>query len=235
LRKTDIFLGIDCEVIFMVVLEEIEQVRAAFLKYTRAAFLRLPRLEKPRILDIGCGSGVPAMELAKLSAGEVIGIDIDQSCLDEFNRKIKEEELSNRVKAIDLSLFEMKFPDEAFDVVWSEGVIRNIGFERSLKEWRRLLKQNGYLVIHYQMSRVADALSRIPQHGYKLADTLSLPEDAWWTEFYKPIEEKMDALLHKYENSSGALKLLKQYKSEMDMVKKDPLTFRSAFYIMKKV
>ena len=235
MRKTDIFLGIDCEVIFMVVLEEIEQVRAAFLKYTRAAFLRLPRLEKPRILDIGCGSGVPAMELAKLSAGEVIGIDIDQSCLDEFNRKIKEENLASRVKAINVSLFEMKFPDETFDVVWSEGVIGTIEFERSLKEWRRLLKHNGYLVIHYQVSRAADALSRIPQHGYRLVDTVPLPADAWWTEFYEPLEEKMSTLLYKYRNNPDALKLLNQYKSEMDMVKKNPRNFRAAFYIMKKV
>jgi len=219
----------------MVVLEEIEQVREVFLKYTRKAFLRLPRLERPRILEIGCGSGIPAIELAKLSDGEVIGIDIDQSYIDEFNRKIKKEALSNRVKAINLSLFEMKFPDETFDVVWSEGVIRKIGFETSLKEWRRLLKHNGYLVIHYQISRVADALSRIPQHGYSLVDTVLLPADAWWTEFYKPLEEKMSTLLHKYRNSSDALKLLKRYKSEMDMIKKNPRNFRAAFYIMKKV
>ena len=176
--------------ISMVVLEEIEQVRAVFLKYTRKVFLKLPRLERPRILDIRCGSGVPTIELAKLSDGEVIGIDIDQSCIDELNRKIKEEALSNRVKAINLSLFEMKFADKTFDVVWSEGVIRKIGFETSLKEWRRLLKHNGYLVIHYQISHAADSLSRIPQYGYRLADTVSLPADAWWTEFYKPLEEK---------------------------------------------
>jgi len=219
----------------MVVLEEIEQVRAKFRKYTREAFLRLPRLERPRILDIGCGSGVPTMELAKLSNGEVTGIDIDQSCIDELNRKIKEEALSNRVKAFKLSLFEMKFPDETFDVIWSEGVIRTIEFERSLKEWRRLLKHNGYLVIHYQISYAADSLPRIPQHGYSLADTVSLPADAWWTEFYKPLEEKMDALLRKYGSSSDALKLLKQFQSEMDMVKKNPCNFSSAFYLMKKV
>ena len=49
------------------------------------------------------------------------------------------------------------------------------------------------------------------------------------------IEEKMHALLHKYRNSSEALKLLKRYKSEMDMVKKNPNNFSAAFYIMKKV
>jgi ubiquinone/menaquinone biosynthesis C-methylase UbiE len=219
----------------MVVLEEIEQIRAGFLKYTRKAFLKLPRLENPRILDIGCGSGVPTIELAKLSGGKVTGIDIDQSCIDEFNRKIKEENLANRVEALKLSLYEMKFPDETFDVVWSEGVVGNIGFETSLKEWRRLLKHKGYLVIHYQVSRVADVLPRIPQLGYSLADTVPLPEDAWWTEFYKPIEEKMDTLLHKYRDNADALKLLNQYKNEMEMVKKNPSNFLCAFYIMKKV
>ena len=219
----------------MVVLEEIEQVRAGFLKYTRRAFLKLPRLENPRILDIGCGSGVPTIELAKLSGGEVTGIDIDQSCIDEFNRKIKEENLGNRVKALNLSLSEMKFPDETFDVVWSEGVVGNIGFETSLKDWRRLLKHDGYLVIHYQVSRVADVLPRIPQLGYSLADTLLLPVDAWWAEFYEPIEEKMDTLLHKYRNNTDALKLLNQYKTEMNMVKKNLSNFSCAFYIMKKV
>jgi ubiquinone/menaquinone biosynthesis C-methylase UbiE len=219
----------------MVVLEEIEQVRAGFLKYTRKAFLKLPQLENPRILDIGCGSGVPTIELAKLSGGEVTGIDIDQSCIDEFNRKIKEENLGNRVKALNLSLSEMKFPDETFDVVWSEGVVGSIGFETSLKDWRRLLKHDGYLVIHYQVSRVADVLPRIPQLGYSLADTVLLPVDAWWAEFYEPIEEKMDTLLHKYRNNTDALKLLNQYKTELNMVKKNPSNFSCAFYIMKKV
>jgi len=219
----------------MVVLEEIEQVRAGFLKYTRKAFMRLPRLDNPQILDIGCGSGVPTIELAKLSGGEVTGIDIDQSCIDEFNRKIKEENLGDRVKALNLSLSEMKFPPEIFDIVWSEGVVGNIGFETSLKEWRRFLRKDGYLVIHYQVSRVADMLPRIPQLGYRLADTVPLPEDAWWTEFYKPIEEKMGKLLHKYRDTADALKLLNQFQSEMDMVKKNPRNFGCAFYIMKKI
>jgi hypothetical protein len=75
----------------------------------------------------------------------------------------------------------------------------------------------------------------LPQYGYSLADTVPLPADVWWTEFYKPLEEKMSALLNKYRDRSDALKLLRQYKSEMDMVKKNPRNFRSAFYIMKKV
>jgi len=219
----------------MVVLEELEQARTVFLKYTRKAFLRLPRFNRPRILDIGCGSGIPTIELAKLSSGEVIGIDIDQSCIDELNRKIRKEELSNRVQGINLSMLKMKFPDETFDVVWSEGVIRIIGFETSLKQWYRFLKHKGYLVIHSQISHVADSISRIPQHGYNLEGTVQLPVDAWWTEFYQPLEEKMIYLLCKYEKNPEALNLLKQLHSEIGIVKNMPHNFRSAFYIMKKV
>ncbi len=218
----------------MVVIDEIECIRAAFIKYTRKAFLRLPNLKRIRILDIGCGSGIPTIELAKLSDGEVVGIDIDQSCINELNRKILEEKLSNRVKALCLSVFEGNFHDESFDVVWSEGVISGIDFERELKAWRRLIKDNGYLVIHYQASCVQSSILRIPQLGYSLAGTISLPKDAWWTDIYKPLEEKMEVLRCKYKNDSDAIKLLEQYQNEMDMVKDNPREFSSAFYIMKK-
>jgi ubiquinone/menaquinone biosynthesis C-methylase UbiE len=67
-----------------------EVLRANLCKYTRQAFHLLPELNKPRILDIGCGAGVPTMELAGLSSGQITGVDINQSLLDRLERKIKE-------------------------------------------------------------------------------------------------------------------------------------------------
>jgi ubiquinone/menaquinone biosynthesis C-methylase UbiE len=218
----------------MIALEEIEQARARFLKYTRKAFFKLTCQKEPRILDIGCGSGIPTIELANLSNGEVIGIDTDQSSIDELKRKITKEALSKRVEGINLSMFEMKFPDETFDIIWSEGAIRGIGFETALKQWRRFLKRDGYLVIHCQTKYVVDSLSHIPKHGYSLKETVQLPPDVWWTDFYQPLEEKISTLLHKYATSSDALQLLRQLQREIIMVKKNPQNFHSAFYIMKK-
>ena len=68
-----------------------DHFRERLNKYTRLAYQMLPRIENPHILDIGCGSGVPTIELAKLSNGEIIGIDINQSLLDNLDRKIEEE------------------------------------------------------------------------------------------------------------------------------------------------
>ena len=67
-----------------------DSLRKAFIKYTIKAFHLLPDMERPRILDVGCGSGLPAMELARLTEGEIIGLDIDRSSLDVFHDRIKD-------------------------------------------------------------------------------------------------------------------------------------------------
>ena len=107
--------------------------RKVFLKYLRKAFQLLPSLKNPCILDIGCGSGVPTLELATLSEGEIIGIDIDPFFLDIFKHRIEERNLSSRVKARNCSLFEIDYPDESFDLLWAEGSIAIIGFKKGLK------------------------------------------------------------------------------------------------------
>jgi len=191
-------------------------------------------LEKPYILDIGCGSGVPTIELAKLSDGEIIGIDVNQSLLDKLDRKIEEEGFPDRVKTVKCSLFEIDFPDETFDIVWAEGSIWIIGFEMGLKEWRRLLKPNGFLVVHDEIKTVSNRLEKIASCGYKLVNHFELPEDAWWTEYYRPLEERIRELYMKYKNDPGVLKILKKYQNEIDMVRRNPKDHNSAFFIMQK-
>ena len=56
------------------------------IKYTRKAYRMLPPLDRPSILDMGCGPGVPTLELARLSGGIVTGLDTHQPYLDELNR-----------------------------------------------------------------------------------------------------------------------------------------------------
>ena len=125
-----------------------DRIRKRLLIYTRKAFRILPQLDKPRILDIGCGSGVPTMELARLTGGEITGIDIDRAMLDRLRKKIEKAGLSDRVGTIKCSIPDMKFPDENFDLIWAEGSIYVIGFARGLREWKRFLKPGGYLAIH---------------------------------------------------------------------------------------
>lgn len=48
--------------------------------------------------------------------------------------------LGDRVTALVGSMDELAFGDEELDLIWAEGSIYNIGFERGLTEWRRFLK-----------------------------------------------------------------------------------------------
>jgi len=204
-------------------------------KYTIKAFQMLPKLDKPRILDIGCGSGVPTIELARLSDGEIIGIDINQSLLDKLNRRIEEEGFSNRVKTMKCSLFEIDFLDESFDIIWAEGSISIIGFERGLKEWNRLLKTNGFLVVHDEVKSISNKLEKIPNCGYKLLNYFSLPEDAWWIEYYGPMKKRIQELSIRYAEHPGILRVLDKKKEEIEMIKKNSRNYGSVFFIMQKL
>ncbi len=208
-------------------------LRSSLLTYTRKAFAAIPAMKKPRILDIGCGSGVPTLELAKLCNGEITGIDIDQEALDELTENAGTLGLSHRVKAKHCSLFTLDFPDEAFDIIWAEGSIGIIGFERGLREWGRVLKSNGFMVLHDDLRMNQQKQKLIPQCGYTLVDHFPLPDDAWWKAYYKPLEEQIEAL-RTHDDDPEFLEAIKQYQDEINTYKKNPDAFRSIFYIVQK-
>ncbi|MFX1285946.1 MAG: class I SAM-dependent methyltransferase [Promethearchaeota archaeon] len=212
----------------------LDNIRENFNKYTRKAFLMLPELESPRILDIGCGSGVPTIELAKLSNGKIIGIDKDQSLLDKLKKKIEGEGLTRQVKTKKCSLFEIDFPDASFDIIWAEGVAF-VDFKKRLKMWKRLIKKNKFLVLHDDNKNISKKLKIIPNLGYRLVGHFSLPEDSWWTEYYLPLEKKLIKLRSKYSNDPQALKIIEKNQKEVDLVKKNPKEVGSTFYIMQKL
>ncbi len=211
----------------------LNQLKNNFLQYTRRAFNILPQLKKPHMLDIGCGSGFPTIELAKLSDGEIIGIDIDQSLLNKLNKKIEKQGLSNRIKTIKCSAFEMDFSDESFDIIWAEGM-QFLGFEKRLKDWKKFLKLDGYLILHDGIKNVPSKLKSIPKCGYKLLEYFTLPEDVWWTDYYYPLENRLKNLRSKIYNDTENLKAIKKLQDEVNFVKKNPKTARSLFYIMQR-
>jgi len=209
-------------------------VRSRLLKYTRKAFRMLPKLDRPRILDIGCGSGVPTMELARLGQGEVIGIDIDQTALDKLARKIRDAVLSNRVQAVSLSVLDMVFPDESFDIIWSEGSIFAIGFKRGIQEWRRFLKPNGFMVIHDEKGNVEEKLEQISECGYRLLGYFILNEETWWTEYFAPLEKMIAESQADYTDDPHALEELAQAQRELEMFKSNPERNSSVCFVMQK-
>jgi ubiquinone/menaquinone biosynthesis C-methylase UbiE len=233
-----------------------DSLREGLTKYTEKAFKMIAKLDKPRILDVGCGSGVPTMELVRLSGGEIIGLDVDQSALNRLARKIEKARLSDRVKTVKCSMFDMDFLDESFDIIWAEGSTFIIGFERALKEWRRFLKPKGFLVAHEMtwsrpdppqeaynywkglagsgIRTVAEYLEQISACGYGLVGYFTLPEDVHWIEYYSPLERRIQELRLKYVNDSKALEILNKEQKEIEVARKHHQWYSSAFFVMQR-
>lgn len=211
----------------------IDLVRKRLVKYTRRAFRLLPKLDKPRILDVGCGSGVPTMELARLSNGEIIGLDIDDALLDVLRSQIKKAGVSDRVKAVKCSIFDMEFADNSFDIIWAEGTISVVGFEKGLREWKRFLKPDGFMVVHDEKGNIEGKLKQISSCGYELLGYFILNEDIWWAEYCAPLEKLIVETRTRYADDPKVLEELHNAQREIDMFKKNPKVNSSAFFVMK--
>jgi ubiquinone/menaquinone biosynthesis C-methylase UbiE len=208
--------------------------RSKLLQYTRKAFKMLPEIKDPVILDIGCGTGVVTLELARLSGGRVVGVDIDEKALDSLNQKIEQAGLANRIKTVNSSMTDMQFRDNSFDILWCEGTIFVIGFDEGLKAWRRFIRPKGFLAVHARMVDVEKRVDAIPIHGYSLLNKFTVSKEAWWDDYYGPMENLVEGLRHRYQNYPDALALLGKVQKEVDVFKSNPEYHGSVFYVMQK-
>jgi ubiquinone/menaquinone biosynthesis C-methylase UbiE len=216
------------------------ELRASFLEHTRRAYAMLPpETSAPRrILDIGCGTGAPSIELARLSGGTVVGIDIDQRALEVMRGRITQAGLGDRVTATCASLDDTNFPDAGFDLIWEEGVLHLLDADSSLTQCRRLLEPGGYLVMH-ETNRWFDTIrDRLPDHGFALRRTHPLPKHYWLTAYAEPLEANLRAYLGSHDPESldhTTTKALATHRQAVASIQADPDAADCAFYISQKV
>ena len=97
---------------------ETDLLRSNLLSYTERAFHRLPKFERPRILDIGCGSGIATVAITRISGGDTVAIDIEPTLLELLKVRAVKAGLGDRIQSLQCSVFDLKFPaksKEAYD------------------------------------------------------------------------------------------------------------------------
>lgn len=209
-----------------------------------------------RIADLGCGTGGQTMTLAQHAPGYITGIDLFPEFIQLFNQNAERLNLQERVKGETGSMDALTFQEEELDLIWSEGAIYNIGFERGLKEWRKILKTGGYIAVseaswftderpeeiekfwidaYPEIDTIPNKVAQLQKAGYIPVATFILPENCWTEHFYKPQDRSQEIFLDKYAGNPTAEQLVANERREAKLYDLYKSYYGYVFYIGKKI
>lgn len=209
-----------------------------------------------KILDVGCGTGGQTMVIADNTSAGIIGVDLSPAFTDLFNSNAEKNNVHDRVKGIIGSMDDLQFNTEEFDLIWSEGSIFIIGFERGLNEWYKFLKTDGYIAIseaswftekrpaeienfwknaYPEIDTISNNVERMQKAGYVPVATFVFPERCWIDNFYVPQVSVQEKFLKKYAGNKSVEDFIAYQRYEADLYYKYKKYYGYVFYIGKKI
>jgi phosphoethanolamine N-methyltransferase len=106
-----------------------------------------------RILDIGCGIGGPAMDMARLHGANVVGIDLEAPLIERAIAAASASGLEDRCEFQQVTAGPLPFADSSFDIVVSSGAITQTPDKASIfDEIFRVLQPAGHVSCYEWMT-----------------------------------------------------------------------------------
>ena len=209
-----------------------------------------------RVVDLGCGTGGQTMVLAQSITGNITGVDLYPEFINVFNDNAKKLNLHGRVNGIVGDMSNLSFEKEEFDLVWSEGAISDVGFEKGLNYWNGFLKKNGYIAVTEatwftcerpaelekfwadagcELNTTGHNVSIMQNAGYNFVAAFTLPEKCWTDNYFTPRNAADKALLEKYTGNKTVEAFIKDNEHEAELYSKYNQHYGYVFYIGKKI
>jgi DNA-binding transcriptional MerR regulator len=209
---------------FMKIFETLERWGPGSADETLRALSALP--QKPsRILEIGSGKGVATHVLAEHTDAGIIAVDNEPIAIDALNDAMVTRGFHTRVQGVCASMTDLPFDDGSFDLIWSEGSAYVMGVERALRDWKRLLRGPGMVVLsdmvwlreepaadaaafwndeYPDMQSVSVRQEQIRATGYAIVSDFALSDESW-RNYIEPLRKRV-AELEETGNASSAAK-----------------------------
>ncbi len=214
-----------------------------------------PLPPRPVVVDVGCGPGMQTLELARLLHSRVVALDTHAPFLRELTARAADVGVAEHVTTLLGDARHLPVLTNTVDLLWSEGAIYIVGFERGLRTWRPALRSDGVVAVSeaaWLRAGAPDELRRFweegypamvgrednartaEQCGYRVLDQFTLPADAWWTDYYDPLVDRVEEAraCHAVDEQAGAV--LDAEELEIDMFRKYHDYYGYVFYVLKR-
>ncbi len=209
-----------------------------------------------KIADIGCGTGASAILLARHLNARISAIDFLPDFLDVLNERAERVGVADRISTTACSMDALPFADEELDVIWSEGAIYNLGFEKGVSDWRRCLKPGGLLVAseitwitetrpaelenywnnqYPEIGLASTKIGVLENHGYSPLGYFVLPEQCWLDQYYRPMQARFEEFLRTNGNSEDAREIVASEQREIELYETYKAHFSYGMYIARKL
>lgn len=209
-----------------------------------------------RIADLGCGTGTQTLLLAKYLSGNITGLDIFPKFIDKLKENAKSGNLASRITGITGSMENLPFQKNSLDLIWSEGAIDNIGFEKGLLHWHDFLKKGGFVAVTCpswltkeqptavekfwtdagsRLDFISDNIETMQKCGYQFIASFVLPEQCWTENYFIPREKAINNLLEKYAGNKTMIEYAAQNRYETELYSKYSQYYGYVFYIGRAI
>jgi SAM-dependent methyltransferase len=209
-----------------------------------------------RIADIGCGTGSSTLQLAHSLNAEITAVDFVPAFIDGLKDHAEAEGLTEKIKPLVCPMEQLPFAEEEFDVIWSEGAIYNMGFEKGVNEWRRFIRTGGILMVseitwltntrpsklqqywEVQYPEIATASQKIKvleQSGFSPIGFFVLPENCWLENYYRPLQQCFHDFLARHVRDEKAASIVEAEKEEIALYEKYKSYYSYGVYVAQKI
>ncbi len=225
-------------------------------KVTEKALHLIGQKDFQNILDIGCGTGGQTLTLAKHLTGHITAVDLFTEFLAKLKARAIEQGLQSRISLLQASMETLSFEKDSFDLIWSEGAIYIMGFEKGINEWQKFLKPGGYIAIseicwitndrpqeiqdywqnnYAEIDTISNKIRRLEKAGFSPSAHFILSENCWLDNYYIPLQARHEEFLKKHHHKPKVQEIIDMEKQEFNFYKKYKDYFSYGFFIAKKL
>jgi len=209
------------------------------------------------VADLGCGTGASTLVLAReLSKARITAVDFLPAFVQRLSQRASQAGLGQRITPWVGSMEAPPFPEESLDLIWSEGAIYNLGFEKGVRLWRPLLKPGAVLAVteltwltldrpeeltaywvaqYPEVATTAEKLAVLERNGYRPRACFVLPHDCWLQNYYRPMQQRWAAFLQTHHHSPQARSVVAAEEQEMALYERHRDQMGYVFYVAQRL